>query len=147
MVNVNGTETLIPPPEGYVVDFENPKQQFVIRSYTVASVEMFLAFLFLLQRLYTKVVIMKAFQLEDGKSSNNFEMRQVTKRPAVFVIIAWAFCMGTQVCLLLGMGHGAIGRHAWEISIDKYGYYSRVRYQILFPSQRGRSTDTGDRSF
>jgi hypothetical protein len=35
--------------------------------------------------------------------------------------------MGAQVCLLLGFTHGAIGRHAWEISIEKYGFYSRVR--------------------
>ncbi|OAK93497.1 hypothetical protein IQ06DRAFT_341216 [Phaeosphaeriaceae sp. SRC1lsM3a] len=109
MVNINGTEVLIPPPDGYVVDFENPQQQFVIKSYTVAAVEMTLAFLFLIQRLYTKVVIMKKFQLED-----------------IIVIVAWFFCMGAQICLLLGMTHGAIGRHAWEISIDKYGYYSRV---------------------
>lgn len=67
MVNINGTEVLIPPPDGYVVDFENPQQQFVIKSYTVAAVEMTLAFLFLIQRLYTKVVIMKKFQLEDSK--------------------------------------------------------------------------------
>ena len=47
------------------------------------------------------------------------------------VIVAWAFCMGSQICLLLGFGHGAIGRHAWEISIDKYAYYSRVSSSIL----------------
>jgi hypothetical protein len=40
----------------------------VIKSYTVAAVEITLAFLFLIQRLYTKVAIMKNFQLEDGKS-------------------------------------------------------------------------------
>lgn len=67
MVNINGTEVLIPPPDGYIVDFENPQQQFVIRSYTVAAVEMTLALLFLIQRLYTKVALMKAFQFEDGK--------------------------------------------------------------------------------
>jgi hypothetical protein len=68
MSNTNGTITIIPPPEGYLVDFENPQVQFVVKSYTVAAVEMSLAFIFLVQRLYTKVVIMKKFQLEDGKS-------------------------------------------------------------------------------
>jgi hypothetical protein len=68
MSNANGTITIIPPPEGYLVDFENPQVQFVVRSYTVAAVEMSLAFIFLVQRLYTKVFIMKKFQLEDGKS-------------------------------------------------------------------------------
>ena len=66
MPNVNGTETLIPAPEGYVVDFENPKIQYMVESYTVASVEMTIAFLFLIQRLYTKIALMKSFQLEDG---------------------------------------------------------------------------------
>jgi hypothetical protein len=39
--------------------------------------------------------------------------------------------MGTQVCLLLGMNHGAIGRHEWEISIEKYGFYSRVGHSTF----------------
>lgn len=47
------------------------------------------------------------------------------------LIAAWFFCMGTQTCLLLGMTHGAIGRHAWEISIEKYGFYSRVRVYVM----------------
>jgi hypothetical protein len=68
MSNTNGTITIIPAPEGYVVDFQNPQIQFVVRSYTVAAVEMTLAFLFLIQRLYTKLAIMKKFQLEDGTS-------------------------------------------------------------------------------
>jgi hypothetical protein len=64
----NGTLTIIPAPEGYIVDFDNPQVQFMAKSYTVAAVEMTLAFLFLLQRLYTKIVIVKKFQLEDGES-------------------------------------------------------------------------------
>jgi hypothetical protein len=67
MADTNETVTIIPAPDGYVVDFANPQTQFVIKSYTVAAVEMTLAFLFLIQRLYTKVAIMKNFQLEDGK--------------------------------------------------------------------------------
>lgn len=66
MSNTNGTITIIPPPDGYIVDFENPQTQYMYESYAVASVEMTLAFLFLVQRLYTKIVIMKKFQLEDG---------------------------------------------------------------------------------
>jgi hypothetical protein len=66
MSNTNGTITAIPPPEGYVVDFDKPETQYVAQSYTVAAVEMTLAFVFLTQRLYTKIFIMKKFQLEDG---------------------------------------------------------------------------------
>ena len=68
MSNANGIITIIPPPEGYDVDFDNPKVQYMVESYTVAIIEMVLAFLFLVQRLYTKIVIMKKFQLEDGSS-------------------------------------------------------------------------------
>ncbi|OAG06920.1 uncharacterized protein CC84DRAFT_1116895 [Paraphaeosphaeria sporulosa] len=106
---VNGTVTVLEPPEGYVVDFDNPQMQYVVESYAIVAVEMTLGFLFLIQRLYTKTVIMKSFQLEDG-----------------VVIFAWFFCMGTQICGLMGLAHGAIGRHAWEISLEKYTFYSRI---------------------
>jgi hypothetical protein len=69
MANINGTITIIPAPEGYVVDFENPQMQYVVKSYIVVAVEMTLAFIFLVQRLYTKIAIMKKFQLEDSKSA------------------------------------------------------------------------------
>lgn len=34
--------------------------------------------------------------------------------------------VATQVLLIRGFATGVIGVHAWEISIDQYGYYSRV---------------------
>jgi hypothetical protein len=73
----NDVKTIIPAPAGYVVDYANPQTQYIAQSYTVVAVEMTLAFIFLLQRLYTKIVIMKKFQLEDGESctklcSNSF---------------------------------------------------------------------------
>jgi hypothetical protein len=66
MPNINGTTTILAAPEGYIVDFNNPQTQYVVESYAVVAVEMTLCFLFLIQRLYTKIVIMKSFQLEDG---------------------------------------------------------------------------------
>jgi hypothetical protein len=66
MPNINGTVTILGAPEGYIVDFDNPQTQYVVESYTVVAVEMTLCFLFLIQRLYTKIVIMRSFQLEDG---------------------------------------------------------------------------------
>lgn len=67
MTTINGTTTIIPAPKDYVINFENPQIQYMVESYTVAAVEMTLSFLFLVQRLYTKIVLMKSFQLEDGK--------------------------------------------------------------------------------
>lgn len=69
MSNSNGVQSIIPAPDDYVVNFDNPKTQFVVQSYTIAAVEISLAFLFLAQRLYTKIAIMKQFQLEDCKFS------------------------------------------------------------------------------
>ena len=67
MPTVNGTTTILEAPKDYVINFEDPRIQYMVESYTVAAVEMTLAFLFLVQRLYTKIVLMKSFQLEDGK--------------------------------------------------------------------------------
>lgn len=67
MAIINGTVTILDPPDGYVVDFDNPQIQYVVESYVVVAVEMTLCFLFLIQRLYTKIAIMKNFQLEDGE--------------------------------------------------------------------------------
>lgn len=41
------------------------------------------------------------------------------------------FSVATQALLIQGFAAGVIGVHAWEISIDQYGYYSRVREGCL----------------
>ncbi|KAF1979374.1 hypothetical protein BU23DRAFT_563564 [Bimuria novae-zelandiae CBS 107.79] len=105
----NGTTAIMPAPEGYVVDFDNPQVQYIVETYAIAAVEMTSALLFLIQRLYTKIALMKSFQLEDA-----------------LVIVAWVFCLGTQICLFLGHSQGAFGRHAWEIRIEQYTYFSRL---------------------
>ena len=66
MPEVNGTVTLVAPPPGYIVDFENPQRQLQTQVYIVFVVENLFAFIFLLQRLYTKIRLMKLFQIEDG---------------------------------------------------------------------------------
>ncbi|TID16877.1 integral membrane protein [Venturia nashicola] len=108
MPNVNGTLTMIPPPDGYEVDFANPQRRLVIETYILFALENVLALIFLVQRLYTKVRLMKKFQIDD-----------------VFIIVAWALSVGTQACLVAGFVTGSIGVHAWEISLEQYGFYSR----------------------
>jgi len=66
MSNVNGTMTMIPPPEGYVVDFANPARRLTTETYTVFIAENIIAIIFLAQRLYTKIRLMKQFQIDDG---------------------------------------------------------------------------------
>ncbi|EOA90941.1 uncharacterized protein SETTUDRAFT_102236 [Exserohilum turcica Et28A] len=113
MPNVNGTITIMPPPEGYVVNFENPQRRLTTASYTLFIVENILALLFLAQRLYTKIHLMKQFQIDD-----------------VLIIIAWMCSVATQALLIVGFVSVVIGVHAWEISIQQYGYYSRVCFQM-----------------
>jgi hypothetical protein len=64
---VDGVVTVLPPPKGYVVDFDNPQRQSVAATYWVVGVGNVLSLFFLLQRLYVKVFVRKAFKLDDGK--------------------------------------------------------------------------------
>lgn len=66
MANVNGVMTILPPPEGYVVDFDNPQRRLTTEAYALFIVENILAFIFLAQRLFTKIRLMKQFQIDDG---------------------------------------------------------------------------------
>ncbi|EUC46563.1 hypothetical protein COCMIDRAFT_35794 [Bipolaris oryzae ATCC 44560] len=109
MANTNGVMTILPPPEGYVVDFANPQRRLLGEAYALFIVENILAFIFLAQRLFTKIRLMKQFQIDDA-----------------FVILAWILSIATQALLIRGFVTGVIGVHAWEISISEYGYYSRL---------------------
>lgn len=66
MPNVDGVVTILPPPEGYMVDFANPQRRLMTEAYTLFIVENILALTFLVQRLYTKIRLMKQFQIDDG---------------------------------------------------------------------------------
>lgn len=64
--SINGVATLLPPPEGYKVNFNNPQRQYETEMYSVAAVGNLLMLLFLSQRLYTKIFLTKGLQLDDG---------------------------------------------------------------------------------
>lgn len=66
MATVNGVLVAIPPPDGYVVDFENPQRRSVTATYTICGVGMTLALFFMLQRLYVKIFIRNKFGVDDG---------------------------------------------------------------------------------
>lgn len=61
-----GVRTYLPAPEGYVVDFDDPQQQFHVTLYAVVGIGNLLALLFMSQRIYTKVALSKGLQLDDG---------------------------------------------------------------------------------
>ncbi|KAK9420462.1 hypothetical protein SUNI508_06458 [Seiridium unicorne] len=104
---INGTEVIVAAPAGYEVNFANPPQIGKAEIFTVCIVENILAFAFLCQRLYTKVFLMKQFQIEDGENG-----------PATSV--------ATQAELLRLYVVKAVGVHAWGMPLERYQYFSQV---------------------
>ncbi|ETS84316.1 hypothetical protein PFICI_02341 [Pestalotiopsis fici W106-1] len=109
MVTVDGVEVIMAPPDGYVVNFANPPQIGKTEIVSVIIVENILAFAFLCQRLYTKIFLLKKFQIEDAT-----------------VLFAWATSVGTQAELLRLYVVKAVGVHAYEMPLERYQYFSRV---------------------
>ena len=70
MSSANGVLTVIPAPEGYAVDFSHPTRQGVAEIYWIVAVGNVLALMFLAQKLYTKIIIDRRFQLDDGELSS-----------------------------------------------------------------------------
>ncbi|RSL46061.1 hypothetical protein CEP53_010486 [Fusarium sp. AF-6] len=69
---VNGVSVLIPPPQGYAVNFEDPKQQCALAAYALWGSGTFVATLSFIQYLYVKLWLIRKWDIE-----------------AVFVILAW----------------------------------------------------------
>lgn len=65
MALVNGTMVAIPPPDGYVVDFDNPQRNSVEAAYAVSAVGLTLATMFVGQRLYVKGALRGTLGLDD----------------------------------------------------------------------------------
>ncbi|KAI1014552.1 hypothetical protein LB504_012112 [Fusarium proliferatum] len=65
----NGVITFLPPPEGYVVDFDNPQQQDALKHFFIFGILGSLAILCLLQRLYVKYYITRGLKIDDGSIS------------------------------------------------------------------------------
>ena len=62
----DGVLTVLPAPEGYEVNFENPPQVGAIAGYFVTGFGIALAATFLALRLYTRARITRNIGLEDG---------------------------------------------------------------------------------
>jgi hypothetical protein len=62
----NGVTTLLPPPEGYEVDFNNPRRNGDVTCYILTGVGSFLAICMLGQRLFVKGFVRKHFTYDDG---------------------------------------------------------------------------------
>ncbi|KAF5022704.1 hypothetical protein F66182_5252 [Fusarium sp. NRRL 66182] len=65
----NGVTTFLPPPHGYIVDFDHPQQQDAVEHYLIFGVLGSLAVICLAQRLYTKHYISGSLGIDDGSIS------------------------------------------------------------------------------
>ncbi|KAF6807433.1 hypothetical protein CSOJ01_08162 [Colletotrichum sojae] len=61
----NGIETFSKPPDGYVVDFDNPKRQLLLEHYLVFAIGSPLALIALAQRFYTKIWLANGLHVDD----------------------------------------------------------------------------------
>lgn len=105
-----------------MVDFDNPQQQFNITLYAVVGVGNLLALLFMSQRVYTKIVLTKGLQLEDGMSSN-FQLSKASHRAdlsAGFLIASWMCSLVVQGVTIWSVGIQARGVHGWEMPIERF---------------------------
>ncbi|TLD18110.1 hypothetical protein PspLS_10465 [Pyricularia sp. CBS 133598] len=119
MVSINDTRVPLPPPPGYVVDFDNPKRIMIPAAYWVDGVGMVLALLFLLQRLYTKLFLMNTFTADD-----------------YCLVGSWALSLATQIYEVYEWSQGNLGIHMWELPMPRYErflflvYIAPILYQL-----------------
>lgn len=107
----DGVVTVLPAPEGYVVNFDDPRRNGDIATYWIFGVGFFLATLFLVQRLYVKVFIRRNLGLDDA-----------------CLVLAWMILIVTQAIIIRGFALKFIGVHAWEMPIEKFEEF--VKYSI-----------------
>ncbi|KAI0127579.1 hypothetical protein BJ170DRAFT_683413 [Xylariales sp. AK1849] len=107
----NGVTTFTKPPEGYVVDFDHPQQQKVLEHYLLFGIGGSLAFIALVQRLYTKIYLSKGLQLDDG-----------------FMLLGWIASVITQALLVHSIARGGFCAHSWEIPLTEFENYSLTTY-------------------
>ncbi|KAL5868717.1 hypothetical protein ACKVWC_009475 [Pyricularia oryzae] len=120
MAEVNGVLVAIPPPPGYVVNFDNPERNSVEAAYVIAAVGMFLSAFFVFQRFYVKIFIRKKLGFDD-----------------VCLVIAYLGSIAIQAMALRSFAMGYMGVHGWEIPFEKFqqfaftgGYLNSVVYPI-----------------
>ncbi|KAG7424641.1 Leporins efflux protein lepC [Fusarium oxysporum f. sp. raphani] len=99
----NGVITFLPPPEGYVVDFNNPQQQDALEHFLIFGIFGSLAIFCLLQRLYVKYYITRGLKIDD-----------------VLITLAWIFSIVMQSAQIWSISIGGLCHHAWEMPIDVF---------------------------
>lgn len=63
----DGVTTFLSPPEGYDVDFDNPRYQSKLQHYLIFGILGSVAFFCLVQRLYSKYFLGSGLKVDDGE--------------------------------------------------------------------------------
>ncbi|KAH6658352.1 hypothetical protein BKA67DRAFT_656549 [Truncatella angustata] len=108
---INGTEVMIPPPDGWVVNFTHPYRDESTKTHVLWAfgIEFPIATLFLIQRIYTSWFVLRKVRIDD-----------------YIIVVAWGFLVATQVMMLHLWRLGLVGLHGWEQSLDKSIYMTQI---------------------
>ncbi|KAF4468469.1 benzoate 4-monooxygenase cytochrome [Fusarium albosuccineum] len=103
----DGVTTFLEPPEDYVVDFDNPQQQKALEHFLIFGTLGSLAFVCLIQRLYTKHFITGSLKVDDE---------------AIRIL--------THVAPQGSVSIGGLCHHAWEMPIEVYEKHMLSSYIV-----------------
>ncbi|KAH7140116.1 hypothetical protein B0J13DRAFT_608564 [Dactylonectria estremocensis] len=106
---VEGVTVLIAPPDGYLVDFDNPQRRDVLAAYVVCGIGSLLSLAFFTQYLYVKLWLLRKL---DGET--------------ICLGVGWIFSVAIQVTLIRSYAMARMGVHAWEISLEDLNYASKA---------------------
>lgn len=72
---VDGVEVILAPPAGWVVNFTNPTRNPIVEREIkwAFGIEYPIATLFLIQRLYTSLFLVRKFLIDDCEYSSTFQ--------------------------------------------------------------------------
>ncbi|KXJ90075.1 hypothetical protein Micbo1qcDRAFT_189222 [Microdochium bolleyi] len=110
---VGDVPVAMPPPPGYVVDFDNPQRNSVTEAYLLFGIGNALALLMVLQRVYVRIYIQKKVFLEDA-----------------FLGVAYVFSVILQTLIVRDFARGIMGTHVWEMPLQKFGMFLTALYQL-----------------
>ncbi|KAJ8109483.1 hypothetical protein OPT61_g7428 [Boeremia exigua] len=103
------TKPIVPAPDGYIVDLQNPQRRGEAVITWVGIIGMVIATTLLLIRVYTKVVLVKKMTSDDW-----------------CLILAWIFAMPVQSLIVYRAPTGLIGIHAWELTGHQLNTIARI---------------------
>lgn len=110
---VNGIPVIMPPPEGYVVDFDNPQRNSVTEAWWLFGVGNVLCLLFMLQHVYVRMFLRRQIKLEDG-----------------CLFMAYGFSLALQGIIMREFARGIMGTHSWEMPLDKFLLFLKALYML-----------------